>query len=921
MDQTKVNSNHRRKFIHNDRGSAFLQVLAAVVIMGMLLYNLMPSVLDYKSHSVKNTNLIDSRLAIHSVLDYTLVGIKQKWCFSVAWTPESCGKTMNDTISHPRSIDRLLMTQESIEYLKLLGVPNAASAKLDSIEYDLLVSQITTKNPVYKIFQSIDKNITKIKILISIDKNAALPQFGDEVYLKLDVSLMDNSGKVVKIGGANLQAVSYVGVYPREVATFALILANDLYLDKATPYEPKKGDAYIKKFAAKSADLISGGLTFSSPVFVNGNINLTSSKDKLAYTPVTFKEKVYLGAGMLMRDGAGFVPSTNGKEESQYWSDILQFGGFKGGVEIDGKVDLGLEYLSGLRTSATVNNDDLFRKCVANTAANSKLDMTANSLLQGALTSSKGDEFEYRLKLTDYNKFNVQSGSIPGISSKKYGNSGIEFKNGSYEKAHNGSAIKFTLKVGNLDVFGTIPDGGSAIVNLSSNVQGMINTYQNSLNSANQTLSQNKNRISQLQNQIKNIENNIDSLEGQISNLEKSGSGTGGSGGNANSGQISNLENQIWNLKNQRNNMRNEITSLNNENNSIDSNIAQLSSTLSSYQKMNGQVSTIKLSADKIGYNGGGGKGGNSSYRNLEIETSNEQGIIDESGNKLNVKIVLEAMDVSYENYHTKRTDEQSNNNGMIELNWVNNILTPSKNIKDPNGTNRSEGTSEDMYTNLDEQCKTVDYSSFASASWTSSFSAVSTHSWSFTNAYNARTDYVFNAGNASVSGGKVPAFVVRSIVKNCIIEADANFVTGFLTCERLTIRPRSLPLTIVGTFIVTNGLTIDDSAYKAGIRWQSIYNPVSTRLLRSAKVLKSIDGQSCDTLPRTPVWHPRPSLLDRVNNQQCNAISLRLKADPFRWTSVDPDCGLLDTSSTATFCKNSIGNYIALEIHRESGI
>ncbi|WP_374030781.1 hypothetical protein [Bdellovibrio bacteriovorus] len=52
----------------------------------------------------------------------------------------------------------------------------------------------------------------------------------------------------------------------------------------------------------------------------------------------------------------------------------------------------------------------------------------------------------------------------------------------------------------------------------------------------------------------------------------------------------------------------------------------------------------------------------------------------------------------------------------------------------------------------------------------------------------------------------------------------------------------------------------------------------------------------------------------------RCNSISLRAKADPFRWTAVDPDCGLINNSNS-TMCKNRLMRFYVLEVSRESGI
>ena len=94
----------------------------------------------------------------------------------------------------------------------------------------------------------------------------------------------------------------------------------------------------------------------------------------------------------------------------------------------------------------------------------------------------------------------------------------------------------------------------------------------------------------------------------------------------------------------------------------------------------------------------------------------------------------------------------------------------------------------------------------------------------------------------------------------------------------------------------------------------------MATFELRQAGILKSSSGQSCDTIARFPVWHPYPSIKKVSDLYKCNALSLRAKADPFRWTSVDPDCGLVP-SANGTLCKNRLVRYYVLEVARESGI
>ncbi len=111
----------RRHFLFgNRRGSAFLQALVAVGVAGILLYFLSPSVIKHRQQVTKTASIITARLALHSMVDFTLLGIKQRWCFSEDWMPEACAGSSNPTtveiLSHPRSVERILMKNETVNF-------------------------------------------------------------------------------------------------------------------------------------------------------------------------------------------------------------------------------------------------------------------------------------------------------------------------------------------------------------------------------------------------------------------------------------------------------------------------------------------------------------------------------------------------------------------------------------------------------------------------------------------------------------------------------------------------------------------------------------------------------------------------------------------------------------------------------------
>jgi hypothetical protein len=77
-------------------------------------------------------------------------------------------------------------------------------------------------------------------------------------------------------------------------------------------------------------------------------------------------------------------------------------------------------------------------------------------------------------------------------------------------------------------------------------------------------------------------------------------------------------------------------------------------------------------------------------------------------------------------------------------------------------------------------------------------------------------------------------------------------------------------------------------------------------------------NAAKCDQLP-SPIWHPMPSIQETADRMACNVISLRAKADPFKWTAVDPDCGIpVGATQTVPTCKRRIYHYFVVEQSRE---
>lgn len=923
--------------LFNNKGSAFIQALVAVGVVGTMLYFLSPQVIKHREQVIKTSSIISARLALHSMVDYTLFGIKQRWCFSEGFMPESCAGSGNATtmqiLSHPRSVERLLMKHETVDYLRAMGISNPEKALLDKIEMQIGIGSFSALHPVYKMIGDLKSyRVSSVKIRLERDRRAIIPEYGKEVYLKVEVALLDAAGQVLEVGSSRLLTTSYVGVYPREVGSFALLVPGDLRLDSKSGVGVSVGDAAMLQFNSRRERLRYPGLIFESPVYVNGNVFLpeastveSDTKDAdSVYTPVTFEDKLILGSGVVQRkdlDGIvrEFRPRTAGMNADQFWSDIRQMGGFQKGIEVDGSRDLGLDYLSGISAGNGVLDPKFMEDCINNNLSKYDLLKTIRTDLRGEQVKGRDRSFIYRLGLTAMNRFNPQDveAAAPTILSSLGDKLKWAFGEG------NGAPVAgYQIKIGNMLVAGDLPDNGTVTlepeVNFERVKEAATNRKQNAEADA---------RISE--GRIKEYEREISSLNEQISDLnldlrrEKEKRPQ-------DHGKIREIDRRIdqkeSDLRNARTNLRNERDKLA----TAERKVADASKELDRIQRAQDVQPRIHISIGRVvNPDKPKDENYNRSFRDLTVRFENPEFLLDNNLEYADVDLKLNAYDVSFFRKHSLRPGENWDSDqlkGILKFSRKGSAIEATNFLsREVNGRLVSKGQlpNQNPYTDYDVECKAQEGVAFQGTDWSQSFARNSRHSWSFTNKESDRKNIIFDASNSyrNPGGGGTATFNVVSLAKDCIIESGANFVTGFYTCERLIIKSRSNPLRIIGSIIVTNGLDISPTAYTAGIRWSTIYHPMATYELRNATVLKAADGRSCESLNRFPIWHPYPAMMDVANMYKCNSISLRAKADPFRWTAVDPDCGLVRPTDTATRCKNRMVRFYVLEVSRESGI
>lgn len=204
---------------------------------------------------------------------------------------------------------------------------------------------------------------------------------------------------------------------------------------------------------------------------------------------------------------------------------------------------------------------------------------------------------------------------------------------------------------------------------------------------------------------------------------------------------------------------------------------------------------------------------------------------------------------------------------------------------------------------------------SFAAADFTS----VALDSWDFaTSAKGAYPAQLFDTNIYS-------SFGIGSIRGICTIEPSVTVINGFYVCRTLIIKPRSQPLKIIGTFMVLKDFTIDKSALKAGVTWQSIHNQSAVATMKSAgspPLMRRANNANCSSLYNgaVPFWHPDPGLQVLSDRIRCSSTFLLQGKGPPRWTSVDPDCGRIG-SSTNTQCLKRIRNFNLIQLERVYGL
>lgn len=973
----------RHKAVENSKGSITVNVLLVSSILLIGYYYLADQVADQKRLLIKNSDVVKVNFALSSTLDFVIFGVRQKYCFTdngtmMNDTPSSCNLT------HSGAVERLIMSANQEAFIRNMHFPPAGTPGIDfgvGVDYDhlslakisrsIVVSNLSAAHPLYEVLKSIKSirsekegtayNLQSVSVEIERDDSEKMPRSGSEMYLKVIVEAKLD-GNVALSG---LRLTSSLIVNPREVASFGLLIPNSLYLNKAWNSQVDNGDVAMHQF--QDAKAVKGsGLIFTSPVFVNKDIFLPTapkpdSSADAPYAAVTFADRVILGNGLVKTEEGGFQPSSAGGEEDRLWNDNHSFGGFQRGIEIDGGADLGLRVFAHL-AQGTPPDVDLMGKCIKRTNLMGSTEYLQSTRFGAALKSNDSvgnlTKGSYKLYFDKMNMMKEQKISTGVVKTKSnWGDGTVK----STIPANSQPIMQLKLSFGNKDITLDVPLGSEFNLVPEIGSPEALADLQSAFDDASSILQSTEKKLSDSQDSLKLLPGKLSDLQAQLSaemalplestssqdqqDTTLSASSTPVPTATATAtatpqapttvyrdlDKVKQLKTDIKAVQADINDTKNQITQLENSivNQKTAKNEAEIK--LNKYKNSVATKPEIKLELSKI----------LSSKATFDFSIKNSGNFVDQNGELTAPLIQIKMYDNTYVGGNSINNNNGNNMKGYLpfKLNSNSTALVPPENLYA--GANIGEFKVEEDpedWDALDKKCeaarKAAVTQSFGGAKWTLDFSAGTRQSWNFAGEEGSKPGQdpvvdktiIFDKGNSPAPFNANlgwPDFVVRSIVKECSIESTATIVTGFYTCDSLVIKARSAPLRIIGTFIVGR-LTIDPSAYTAGIVWSSIYHPQATSELRKIGILHpSTAADSCDTANEaSPVWHPIPSVQELSKRFSCNAISLRAKADPFRWTQVDPDCGFPSPDTgiiqSNTTCKHRVVNFFVSELSRE---
>ncbi len=933
---------------HSNQGSVLIGVLMALGLAAFFYVGSSTSFFKSLTRQKTKSHLdLLTKSLNNAIFNYTSYAIKERWCLEESWGRDtSCSKMteLKNFVTHPRNLERFLWSKSTINDISLryqakYGAP-PPMLSLDKLEQVVTIEKLESlgsSHPLNLAMNDIVREcLTSIHISIERPLSNYYKSQGDEVYLiiKIKGNLSRNPLNQCTFIKSSPVVTGLVIFYPRTLNQFVLIKTNS-FIIRDFPEAEK-------------------GVNFYGPVFVQNNIQVKGTGKR----GVSFKDKVILSEGSVTEGWYRTSPKTPGGFSDQLLSQLDSMNGFMNGISLEAEPDLGMQYIFGSFIYPSESNIGM---CANRNNLKDNLNLTKDSRLwikgsngNFSFTLSGDNEFREYIRHGSNNGKYIYNKLLPGYNesspNRKY-TFNVNLKD---EPTLPKPVMEAHISINGTEL-STVYMGRDSEATITFGDTAFFKTQKDLLNTSDQSYLE----ISNFDKDGLGISN--DFIKGY--NDFKSACNSAGSVGipeckkvmmsgavdvvtNCSAlptpSEIATCDNKLVQLKKEKikyfalhNELVNDLNGfiinppgLTIKNSGVLANkedVKLIWSNKESFKyKFVSQINKLKIRFNV--YDFGIEESTNTIFgerlgRNGRLPGPNGMGTGKENSLVYDLSRNSNGDVASFE---IKKSDGDVLNANSTHGTTLQTWSTYSSDIEPPgNHASNSkivypvDGISLDEMLQGDIACKSIYQGDMIIPSWDISFTEKTQFSWLYnvTSSGITITDpglvqimpsYTFS--KADMDPGAYQGVPTRSIVNECVVPKDIDFVFGFYVCKTLIIEPRTTLLNLVGTFIIED-FKIDKSASVQGVNFYSIWNPGGIELLKANKHLRREKSASGECKFDKPGWFQGLDNDTLADYQSCSPAKFLYEgANNFNWTTVDPEIGI--TSEVGqTVTKSKITN------------
>ncbi len=955
--------------LKGQRGMSIVTVLGAIGLgLAGVTYLIKDGLPKLQGEKKKIDSQLNYRVFISSLNDYIVHGIRERWCInydegqSDLLLSNKCSSSspMEDIVTYPGNLERILWGADTIG-TNITSAPSAANSnKILALNfqrfhsspqktnvlltYDQIVptdgklkfkitgqilEDMNESHPLYIMSRRIKDCINSIDVEVFQVKDFNNLASGDEKKIGIKISSDIKTTRLSCLTVKTAESMSYYTFYPRRLHTFSLVKYGNL-----------DGSYYNE---------------FNGPVYVAGNFILPDAKVNKEQTTIFYNSLtlgVYNGGNVSKSLVPGVVVNNGNAYSFREWGHPYKskqdsyngFRGFLGGVKLDSSEDKGFYNLFD-HTTKTAANVAQLEACIDDNEAQLKKSKNADSELVYQKESQSSEETTIKLSFTKKNRFSIEDSPAYVLAKGSNNSPFFEIETNKSSKTLGSIQFAFTSKTKNGFYETKSNENYAATIGDNSSVSLNLNFKKFDLDKDN--LSQFIEKIDKTTKA--NYKNNITSDVLKRANLYTEYE-------DATKALIQKCDNKVAadcevlgykapsctpSKPVQKGDPKETVTTEPTTSEcgpsySVElakfekakTDLSQYLNQLKTFQNnpedvsLNVSINQVPLHKGKMVLN----------QRYLKIKTP--QGWQEYfkliNANVDTLRLRMNPSHNGIKDALTLNLDFSESNTGndskIVTTSFINQFTNTSlqylKNSWSNTRTNSPVPTPP-VIVKLD--CP----QGMGIADWDLDMSPSSNFAWNYantpagafidTNDHEQAAPIIFYPGNPPLEGHANSS--TKSVVQECIIPSDRTHVYGFYVCTKLTIRERSTPLYMIGTFIVKD-LSIP-KGMSTPIHWYSIWDTRATDLIMSdlnshksnckgVKDLVSKTWKDVVVSPQIAATVESCGPLDLVTNGPNN----------FSWTTVDPDIGIAKAGDIMTSQKvNRIQKWVIREESRKDFI